>query len=455
MKSHLYFCLLAASCVALVSCKKYLDKLPNAKLAVPTTLSDLQALLDSYTLTKKYASSFSIMEDSYYVSSANYRSVTNSTFRNLYAWLSDPDDLADWTGVYTSVAVVCNTVLDYASRLDAGATEANALNDVKGRAHFLRGFYYFSISQLFTPPYDKSKEQSGLGLPLKLTNDINEPLYRSSVKETYAQILLDLQTASQLLPERQALKTRPDKASAYGALARVYLTLDQADSAYFYADRCIKLYGGDHLIDFNSLALSASAPFVRFNNEVIFHCVGPTASIIANSMAKIDSNLYASYSDDDLRKQAYFKSNNNGTYQYKGDYDGKGTQTGYTFGGITLDEMYLIRAEAGARTGNIAQALQDLNRLLLSRWRKDTFHPYATQDAQEFLSLIIGERRKELIFRGTRWLDLRRLRNDPALSVTPERLIDGKRYQLTPESEGYTLKIPAYIVGFGHISQNP
>jgi hypothetical protein len=68
---------------------------------------------------------------------------------------------------------------------------------------------------------------------------------------------------------------------------------------------------------------------------------------------------------------------------------------------------------------------------------------------------ILTERRKELIFRGLRWPDLRRLNKDGA-GVSVTRKLDGQTYTLTPNSLKYTWLIPQQVIDFNPgMPQNP
>lgn len=116
--------------------------------------------------------------------------------------------------------------------------------------------------------------------------------------------------------------------------------------------------------------------------------------------------------------------------------------------------MYLVRAEASARTGHPAQALSDLNTLLATRWKTGTYVPYATTDPAVALQDILTERRKELFARGLRWTDLRRLNQDPRFAVTLKRLIAGQAYALPPLDKRYVFPIPDDEIRLSGIPQN-
>lgn len=449
----LYILFILLTCTH-ISCEKFLDKKPDPKLAIPSSLSDLRSLLDAYsTMNVSYPTALEVLSDNFYLNSADLSALTASVYRNYYLWKKEENTSGEWLA-YSSPIKVSNAVLDNIKTIDYLPTQLEEFNAIKGSALFFRGFYFFGLAQIFAKPYHKETATKDLGIPLRLNSNFNEVSVRSSVDETYRQIIQDLKEASLLLPKTEILKTRPTKAAAFGALARTYLTIGEFDSAGRYADLCLKNYDADPLMDYNDLLPNETAPIKRFNKEVIFHCLGSTLTILNVSRAKIDSVLYDSYNDNDLRKSVFFKSNNNGSYQFKGDYNGTGTSSGYVFGGVVVDEIYLIKAECLARKGMTAEAMEALNELMKKRWAKAFFTPLTASDSKEALLKILEERRKELLFRGLRWTDLRRFRNDPDLSVVPKRLYNGDSYTLLPESARYTLQIPINVINLTGMPQN-
>jgi len=67
----------------------------------------------------------------------------------------------------------------------------------------------------------------------------------------------------------------------------------------------------------------------------------------------------------------------------------------------------------------------------------------------------LKERRKELLFRGLRWTDLRRLNLDPRFAVTLARNVSGQIYSLPPEDPRYAWPIPDDEIQASGIPQNP
>lgn len=165
----------------------------------------------------------------------------------------------------------------------------------------------------------------------------------------------------------------------------------------------------------------------------------------------IDSNLYRSYSDSDLRKSAWFLFKN-GHLNFKGSYNGSSL---YLFSGLALDEIYLNKAECQVRLGQLNEGIQTLNDLLEKRFRTGTFIPDSTSDLQEALSIVLNERRKELLMRGIRWSDLRRLNADPRTAKTLIRILNSQHYELKPNSPNYVFPIEDEVIQMSGIQQNP
>ncbi|HMK25592.1 MAG TPA: RagB/SusD family nutrient uptake outer membrane protein [Chitinophagaceae bacterium] len=435
------------------SCKKFLEEIPDKKLAIPSTLGDLQSILDNFaTMNNQSPVVLEIMSDNQFVRNDQmFNAVTDETTKDLYKWQRNESN--NWSNLY-DVIFTANTILDNLPGISYNpATEQGTWNSIKGSALFFRAYNFYFCSQIFGQPFDKNTSGQDLGIVLRLNSDFNEVSMRSTVKQSYDQIISDFREAISLLPEKTALKTRPTRAAAFGALSRTYLAMQEYDSAGKYADLCIQHYGGvDSLLNFNNNAevnVTATIPFPlpMVNKEIIFHYKGGTIAILSNARTRSDSNLYKSYAPNDRRKAAYYKTDSS----FKGDYGASGTQ-GYTYGGIVLDEMFLIRAESYARKGDKTNALIDLNALMAKRCT--TFVNITAVDANDALNKILVERRKELIFRGTRWVDLRRLMKEPQFAVTPRRFVNGQFYELLPNSPRYTVLIPAQVIALSGIQQN-
>jgi hypothetical protein len=432
----------------LCSCQKYLEARPDKSLAVPATLPDFQALMDFQGLTNNFPYAGSIASDDYFVNLSDWQAFEVNP-RNTYIWDAQAANDMDWSYGYGNI-VRTNVVLD---GIDAAAGPKQARNNIKGQALFFRGYIFYQLANVFTLPYRAESAATDLGIPLKLKADITAKTTRSTLAETYAQIITDLKGAAALLPVSVPVKTRPSRPAAYGALARTYLAMGDYANANRYADSCLQDYS--RLIDYNTLDTSSLNPFPMFNDEVVFHAIDHAGGDVVDPYyARVDTALFASYGPDDLRRYLFYTYAENGHYAFKGDY--LGASYGALFNGIATDEQLLIRAETYARLGQPAKAIDDLNALLARRYRKGSFKPYSDgMTANAALALILQERRKELAFRSEiRWGDLKRLSGDPRFARTLRRVLGGNTYTLVPGDKRYAFMLPVSVVLQTGIPQN-
>lgn len=451
-KALLYLIMIAIILYTGSGCSKdFLDAKPDKKLVLPSSLADLQALLDNSTyMNGGWPSAGEIAADNYAVTSDAWHSFSyDITSQNLYIWednVFNDNVQNEWFLAYQTV-FYANTVLE---NIDAVQTDdAAQKNNIKGEALFFRAQAFYELAQIFAGVYKKETATTDLGIPLRITSDINQTTTRSSVEQTYQQIIVDLQEAATLLALNPLYKTRPSKPAAYGMLARTFLSMQDYRDAKLYADSCLQLF--QTLIDYNTLDTNAYNPVPMFNDEVIFHSGMFPRSIVLQPAAIVNSALYASYTNSDLRKPIFFKPLDANSFGFYGSYSG----SYILFNGIATDEIFLIRAECEARMNAVNEAMLDLNTMLNKRWKAGTFIPYTSTDANDALIKILQERKKELIFRGQRWTDLRRLNSDSRFAVTIERKIDDQTYTLEPGDLKYTFLIPLQVINISHIQQNP
>jgi len=433
-------------------CKKnWLDAKTDKNLAVPSTLSDCQGLLDN--TGEMNANSCGIAEvasDGHGVLPSGWL-LESDQEHNAYTWTHDKPVVSspDWNASYRRVAY-CNQVLEVLEEIKPGnAGDRQWWNEMKGAALFQRGRSFFELAQVFAPDYTLPLTVDRPGIPLRLTTDVNEPSVRATVGQTYDRILADLRMASQLLPLSPVYKTRPSKPAALAMLARVCLAMQAYDSAYAYADSCLLLQNS--LLDYNGLDMSSATPYPvpRFNSEVIFHAtLVKWGNILGDIM--VDSSLYALYDSTDLRRGCFFNCGVQ-AIQFKGSYYGGQL----LFSGLAVDEQYLIRAECRARRGDSAGAMGDLITLLGKRYRAGHFAPPAVANAKEVLAIVLRERRKELYLRGLRWTDIRRLNHTMEAAVTITRVAGGDTFRLEPGSYRYVFPIPDDIIQVTGMAQNP
>lgn len=437
-------------CLSFLSCRKYLDVKPDKALVIPVSLQDCNAILSNYpVMNAQDPIDGEANADNYYLNDASYNSLFAQEDKNIYTWAPlGQHQLANWSSTY-KIVYYSNVVLETLEKIKPSTNEQINWNTLKGAALFFRAKAFFQLAQIYAKPYN-SDTKNDLGIPLRLSPDINIKTERSTLAGTYDRIIQDLKESSLLLPKKSVNKSQPNKCAAYSMLARVYLSMEDYTVAITAAEKSLNLYS--KLINYNDLDLNAFIPFNIFNDEVIFHSnTSGNSPLIYTFNAKVDKDLYDSYDENDLRKTAFFSPNGDNTYSFKGDYGGDNNNQ---FTGLAVDEMYLTRAECYARSGNKDAALTDLNTLMISRWRRDAFTPFTAQDAESALKLILKERRKELVFRHQRWTDLRRLNKDQRFAKIIKRTLNGQIYELPPNDLRYTILIPQVIINETEIQQN-
>ncbi|MBE5320026.1 RagB/SusD family nutrient uptake outer membrane protein [Pedobacter sp. MR2016-19] len=451
MKNTIIFALMLS--LMAFGCKKFLDEKSDAKLAVPQSLEDLQAILNNESsINGVDPSAQEVCSDDYYVLDADLNSLFLEQERRLYTWqktnlFANTGVANEWQGLY-SLVYAANTVLENLEKIGRTPEKVREFDNIKGQALFNRARAYYNILQVWSVGYNREIAGNAPGMVIRTSTDFNEISVRSSLQLSYDYVLSDLKAASALLAPTTVNPVRPSKQAALGYLARVYLGMSDYKNAFLHADSCIRMKSV--LLDYNTLNSSATFPIPRFNVEVIYDCGSILPQILGNTRAKIVPLLYNSYHDNDLRKQLFFRNNNNGSFGWRGNYRaGQGM-----FPGLAIDEQFLIRAECNARLGNRQNALDDLNSLLIKRFKTGTFKPYGLATIADLNELIMLERRKELLMRGLRWADLKRYNLDGA-NIELLRTANGENYSLKANDSRYALEIPQDVVLLSGIKQNP
>lgn len=445
------------------SCQKYVDIKKSGSQSFVETANDCQLLLDNYELfNTNYPLDGEISADDYYLNDQRFNSdLVTPEDRALYTW--QPTAIRatarQWVAAYNKI-YHCNLVLEALAKLE-GTTQPSVLNNLKGSALFLRAYALWSLAQVYASPYSASANQDP-GLPIHLQSDINDVPGRSTVQQTYESMLKDLNEAAALLNNTSSIASRPNKAAAYAMLARVYLSMSNYPLALTSADSALTLKSD--LIDFNSLNAGSYNPFRRFNQEVIFHSIIDKQNSVLEvgygdeDNAIINPAIINAYQPHDLRKQLLVKENldvpvPSGTYRFIGNYEGA-VASAALFNGLAVDELYLIRAEAYARAGQTGKAIEDVDKLLITRWETGTYTGMTATTADDALGKILLERRKELLMRGLRWTDLRRLNQEVRFTQTLTRTVAGAVYTLPPKDNRYTLLIPQEVITNSALQQN-
>lgn len=442
MKKIFYTILLLAT---FSSCKDYLDLKGNNTQAVPTTLADLQALLNEVA-GMNGLSTPSMVEywcDDYYLPLERYENLMD-VFQGSYIWeLKDFTHPNDWSTGYRPI-YNANFCLEGLQRIARNKANSYDYDQILGASLFFRAYYFQQLLWAFAPAYDAATAATDIGIVLKEDTDFNTPSIRSSVQAGYDRVIKDLEEALPLLPDLPSIPTQPSKAATHALLARTYLSMRIYDAALHHADEALKLKSD--LLDFNKKTVGVDPSqlytFQKYNNEVIFYSeVNHYRGNLASG-APIDSTLLRSYADADLRSRFYFLEYG-GYHIFRGSY-----ANNYMFSGLATDELYLIKAECLARAGEVNHAIDVVNYFL--RYRYDaltTYIPLKAQNKTEALDIVLLERRKSLLFRGLRLQDIKRL-NKEGREIALVRKLGDKVYRMEPNDPRLVQPIPDDLRGF-------
>ncbi|RPD41116.1 RagB/SusD family nutrient uptake outer membrane protein [Chitinophaga barathri] len=436
--------------VFLTSCSKgWLEEKPDKRMVIPETLDDFQGMLDNPSMFQQYPVLGEVSSDLHYISDVMYQSTEKGSTSDAYIWsyTTRHESVSDWNQSYEKV-LWDNIILDGLGKIEPGnPSDTERWKSVKGQALFNRARVFFELLHVYAPQYDKNTSKSDLGIVIRLNTDLSVPSKRSTVEETYKKIIQDLEEALTLLPPQQSILTRPSQLSTIFLLSRVYLCMGEYEKSLAYIKDCLSIKST--LINYNSLP--ANGNYIgRYNPEVILHSNFTNAFLISGL---IDRSLFDLYPENDLRKGLFFRENpTDGAIVFIGNYD---SYSFNNFNGFATDEAYLIRAECNARLNHVQEAMVDLNLLLKSRWSDTVDYTDRTASTQkEALQQILLERKKELILRGVRWMDLRRLNKDPQFAEVVTRTVEGNVYTLDPNSYKYTFPIPDDVIEQTSLEQN-
>jgi starch-binding outer membrane protein, SusD/RagB family len=309
-----------------------------------------------------------------------------------------------WGSIYNTVYVANFIIERLPNVVGVPAAQRDA---VLGTAHFLRGYAYFA--GLFT--YG--------GMPKVLTTNIedNRNIARASTQEILDLIFEDYEFALNNLPSSSE---NPGFASAYAvraALARLYLYLGNWAQAESFASSVIASPDFTLEPEFSAIVLE------DFTSEAIFE-VGYTIADDPGTNSTIGlNNLFMGRREIIPSNQAVLAlaSNESGDRFSSIEFNTenlKGSDNGWSvakYGTADQDnnnvvvfrlaEMYLIRAEARARLGNVSGLNSAQSDLDVLRTRANA-PPVGTLSQAQMLNAIEEERRYELAFEGHRWYDL-------------------------------------------------
>jgi starch-binding outer membrane protein, SusD/RagB family len=338
-----------------------------------------------------------------------------------------------WIAIYDAVARV-NLILQKVP--DVPGLTAAQKNQILGEAHFLRALHYHNLVKFW----------GDVPMPLEPLDSPAEAaqLTRAPKAQVYTQILADLTQAEQLMTT--AKQARQASLGAVRALrARVLLynenyqgALDAANTVQAMGYSLAPLFESlftDEGTDTPEDVFRVSFTATEYNEMGYYYLfdgrweVAPTA------------NLYAAFTATDKRRP--LTAGKDGS-----DYEG--TKFPTTIGAedlhvIRFAEVLLIKAEALARLGRLAEAVTEYNKIRVRAGLAPHVLGTNVTTQADVLTAIWNERRLELALEGDRFPDL--IRTGRAMAVLG--LPANRAFQLL-----YPIPSRELIVSSG-LTQNP
>ena len=352
------------------------------------------------------------------------------TFQGTYN-PSSLNNLTMWEASFEALNRVNITMEGVQQAGAEGVIDAATATAYAGEMYFLRAAIYHNLLIHFSAPYNMTGYNNDYGLPLythsiTTKDEIEEALTigRSTVAQTYAQILSDLNQAENSLPETNAANniSRANKWAAIALKTRVYLHMRDWNSVLTEAK---KFDNSDY-----ELESDPATPFLSYdNNKESIWSVENTAEDNPSVNGSLTSmfNPYQRYMcpmspilynsklwlADDKRREELVEifATDNVPYCYKYRSSDRSEYAPM----LRLAEVYLNAAEAALRNGDQATALTYLNKVRDRSLANPATQSYKAADfagTTDMLNAILWERRFETFGEGLRWGDIHRLTTD-------------------------------------------
>ncbi|MDR1981901.1 MAG: RagB/SusD family nutrient uptake outer membrane protein [Tannerellaceae bacterium] len=467
---------------AITGCDDFLDIPPTTNVAIPSSAADYRKMLYPLGLHWSAEARIGVMGDDVYWSSAFYREqAEDETYRRSYLWKDEVFDLSiipeGWSQQYKFIYTF-NKIINEV-RYISGEAMGNLI-DIESEARLYRALIYFHLVNLYAKPYTQATD-SDSGIPVILENNVTETnRSRTPVREVYAFILNDLDSAIRYLPDYPSGASRflACRIGGYGMKARTLFLMGQYDEAL---DNILSLLDilttkpapfdfQYSLLDYNTLALmddsqpwmgmdwNADFPSSVFepNPESVFtstlYIMDPTLGYVYGGMNAVfasDHVMKLFSSEGDLRKKYMLPDKN----MFGEPWDPAEPERFvkceyYSNAGVSLPDIYLMAAECYARKNDVDNALVYLNELRKNRVSADVYSDLSSNDDTQVLTWVLEERMREFLATGHRWYDMRRLWDDPVggKMIEKNRIFDGQTYTLTKDR--LTVRIPEYIMQY-------
>lgn len=304
-----------------------------------------------------------------------------------------------------------------------------ATQQLIGECYFLRAFCNFNLVRLFAEPYTQNATAPGIILRTSTSDPAHKA--RATVEEVYQSIIADAEKGASLMNQSRGVQYA-SKEAAWALLSRAFLYKEDHDSTIIYSDKVIN--SGKF-----SMETTASYPdyFAKATTSpATIFCIAFT-DVDDYGKASISSMLYSDgnsgwgeeFASKSLRDSMSLHPKDKRWSYIIPLKDGGGTVkklngidiyyiSKFSFQNdnpslsspvmFRLAEMYLNKAEAEAKKGMTAAALDDIDMIRKNRGLENALYNGVVPAGHQVLDIVLKERRFELAFEGHRNFDVYR-----------------------------------------------
>ena len=404
----------------------------------------------------------------------------------------DPNNLDTpifyWFQTYDAIAHA-NEVLAALEELPAITDEELALKrSIESEALLTRAYGHFMLVNMFGQHYDES-DNTSLGVPYVLEPETTflAQYERSTVKEVYDLIEEDMLRGIELLDDTffaNSGKYHFNRNAALAFAVRFYLFKQDYAECVRYCDMILGSNPRPFIRDLTGDDFQlASASVVEYPQ--LYSSPDLAANFLLMRKVSlfqrpdfaygIEQNFYSDLFDlsplpgllDERENPAFVKGFNAAypaRYQSLFQRSSLNSNVGtpyYIQMALTGEEVLLSRAEANIFLNNLSGVLDDMQAFSENRYSggevvltieniRAFFGGFNSSDQLALLNYVLFERRKEFLFQGMRWYDIKRYQ------IEIDRVLqNGTEITLDDDDRRKVLQIPQSAIDVGGLEENP